>query len=223
VELASIDRSLVSAVDPRSPAAEAYSALRTSVQFAALDRPLRSLLVTSAAQDDDKSAVAANLAISFAMGGSRVVLVDADLRHPRQHALFGLDGSRGLTSALLGDGHGEVPLLETNVTNLRLLPTGPQPANPVDVLGSQRFADLLGHLQASADIVILDAPPALAVADAALIARRVDGVLLAYRASRTKRDHAAKAQALLAKVGANLLGAVLTNAKLDAGLRRYFG
>lgn len=215
------DDALVELADPASPAAEAYRALRASVQFASVDRSLRSLLVTSAVPEDDKSLVAANLAVAFARAGSRVVLVDCDVRQPSLHDIFGADNSRGLSAALLGDEQAP-PLLETGVANLRLLPAGERPSHPADFLGSQRMQSLLERLLASADLVVCDGPPVLAAVDAALLARRVDGVVLVIRSGRTKRDQAAKARALLAKAQANLLGAVLTNAKLEKGVQGYF-
>lgn len=218
----SLSESIAGALDPTSPVAEAYRTLRTGVQFAGIDRPLRTVLVTSAAPEEDRATVAASLAVAFAQGGSRVILVDCDLRRPQQHALFGLDNSRGLTTLLAGEARGE-QTLDSGVANLRLLPAGPTLANPVDLLGSQRFQDLLARLQAEADLLILDAPPVLAVADAAVLARRVDGVLLVFRAGRTKRDQAAKARSMLAKVKANVLGVVLTNAKVEPSLQKYYG
>ncbi|MHB1006799.1 MAG: CpsD/CapB family tyrosine-protein kinase [Chloroflexota bacterium] len=216
-----IDEALVGALDPTSPAAEAYRTLRTGVQFAGIDRPVRTLLVTSAAPEDDRAVVAANLALAFAQGGSKTVLVDCNLRRPRQHALFGVANGQGLTTYLAGEARGEWPLVDTGIANLRLLPAGPSLTNPVDLLGSQRFQEALAQLAAQADMVVLDAPPVLAVADAAVLARRADGVLLVIRAGRTKRDQAAKARAVLAKVNANVLGAVLTNAKVDPSLQKY--
>ncbi len=218
-----IDASLAGLADPGSPVAEAYRALRTSVQFAAIDRPLRSLMVTSPGPEDDKPAVAANLAVAFAQGGSRVILVDCDLRHPRQHALFGLANADGLGAALLADEQAGLPLVDTGIAGLRLLPAGTVPPHAADLLGSPRMQRLLERLLSEADIVICDAPPILAVAEAAVLARRVDGVLCVVRAGRTKRDQAAKARALLAKLQVNVLGAVLTNAKLDRSLRSYYG
>ena len=217
-----LDEALVGALDPTSPAAEAYRTLRTGVQFAGIDHAIHTLLVTSAAPEDDRAVVAANLALVFAQGGSKTVLVDCDLRHPRQHALFGVTNSQGLTTYLAGEARGEWPLAETGVANLKLVTAGPALANPVDLLGSQRFQEALAQLAAQADVLVLDAPPVLAVADAAILARRADGVLLVVRAGRTKRDQAAKARAMLAKVNANVLGAVLTNAKVDPSLQKYY-
>ncbi|MHB1415364.1 MAG: CpsD/CapB family tyrosine-protein kinase [Chloroflexota bacterium] len=218
-----VDSTLLTAADEGSSVAEAYRTLRTNVQFAGVDRPLHSLLVASAGLEADKSTVAANLAIAFALGGRRVILVDADLRLPCQHTLFGLTNERGLTSLLLDGVNDPLPLQETGVRDLRLLASGPLPASPSDILESQKFADIVQRLQGAADLLVLDAPPVLAVTDAAVIARRMDGVLLVFRANRTKRDHAAKARALLEKVQANVLGAVLTNSKLDGGLKAYYG
>jgi capsular exopolysaccharide synthesis family protein len=224
MDLMTLDGALVAALAPNSPAAEAYRTLRTNVQFASIDAPLRSILVTAVGTQEDKSAVAANLAISLAQGGSRVVLVDADLRRPRQHVLFGLANDEGLTSAVLPSANQDaLPLRESGVDNLQVLTAGTQPANPADLLGSQRMAELLERLKASADILVLDSPPALAVTDAAVLARRVDGVLLVVRSGKTKRDQAAKARRLLERVNARILGAVLTDAKVEAGLSNYYG
>ncbi len=215
-------RDLVTLAEPRSPAAEAYRTLRTNIQFASLDRPLRTLLVTSPAANEGKTTTLANLAVTFAQAGSRVLLVDCDLRRPTLHTLFGVDNAVGLTSLVLEETpFDRAPLLATGVDNLRLLPSGPLPPNPADFLGSARFERTIGALLTEADLLLFDAPPAIAVADAAVLARRVDGVLLVLEAGRTKRDHALKAKAQLEKVGANLLGVVLNGVKPDANIYAY--
>lgn len=208
--------------DPRSPEAHAYRALLAGVKFASVDRSLRSLLVTSAGAEDDKAAVAANLAATFAQNGCRVALVDCDFRRPSQHHLFGLSNERGLSTLALA-GEDEPTLLPTGVANLRVLPAGPLPPGAVDVLGLPRVQAALQRLQESVDLVVYDAPPVLFVADTAALARRVDGVVVVFRAGKSKREQASKAQALLAKAGANVLGAVLTNAKVDRSVREYYG
>jgi capsular exopolysaccharide synthesis family protein len=208
-------------VEPRSPQAEAYRALLAGVKFASVDRSLRSLLVTSAGAEDDKAAVAANLAAIFAQSGSRVVLVDCDSRRPAQHALFGLSNERGLSTLAL-EGEDEPTLLPTGVDNLRLLPAGPLPTGAADVLGLPRVQAALQRLAESVDLLVYDAPPVLFVADTATLARRVDGVVVVFRAGRSSRGQASRAQALLTKAGANVLGAVLTNAKADRSLQQYY-
>ena len=195
--------------------------MRTNIEFSRLETPLRSLLVTGADPETDKSSALANLAVVMAQAGDRVVVVDGDLRRPRQHEIFGATNSRGLTDWLK---EGGAPgLLETTVPNLRLLPAGPLPANPVALLSGNRLAELLTQLTADADYILVDAPPVLAVTDAALWAGKVDGVLLAVHAGRTKREHAQRAKAVLEKVQARLLGAVLLEAEEEAAAVGRYG
>jgi len=214
-------RSLVTVANPRSPISEAYRALRTNIQFSSIDRSLHSLLVTSTSPEEGKSTVLANLAVTFAEAGSQVILVDADLRRPSLHVLFGLSNQVGLTTAVLDDG-GALPIQDTPVPNLRLLTSGPLPPNPAELLGSQRMDRIIEGLRAMADYVLFDSPPIVAVTDAAVLGRRLDGVLLVVDAGKTKRDHARRAKALLEKVNAHLLGVVLNNAELDLSLYQYY-
>ncbi len=213
---------LITLSDPRSPAAEAYQSLRTNIEFSGLETALHSLLVTGADTDTDKSNALANLAVVMAQAGDRVVVVDGDLRRPRQHEIFGVANSRGLTDWLKENG--TPALVETGIPNLRLLPSGPLPPNPVALLSTNRLAELLTQLSANADYVLVDAPPVLAVTDAALWASKVDGVLLAVHAGRTRREHAQRAKSVLEKVQARIVGAVLLNAEEEAGaVGRYGG
>jgi capsular exopolysaccharide synthesis family protein len=197
--------------DPRSAAAEAYRGLRTNIQFSSLDRKLQTLLITSTAPDEGKSTTLANLAVTMAQAEQRVVLVDCDLRRPSLHTLFGLQNEQGLTSMILGE-ESELPLQTTGVPGLLLLASGPLPPRPTDILGSRRMEAVIEQLKREADIVLFDTPPVVAVADAAVLATRVDGVLLVIQAGKTKRDRAREAKRLLEKVNANLIGVVLNNA-----------
>jgi capsular exopolysaccharide synthesis family protein len=158
--------SLITLSDPRSPAAEAFQSLRTNIEFSRLETTLRSILVTCADAETDKSSALANLAVVMAQAGDRVVVVDGDLRRPRQHEIFGAANSRGLTDWLKESG--TPALVETGVANLRLLPSGPLPPNPVALLSGNRLAELLTQLSAETDYILVDAPPVLAVTDAAL-------------------------------------------------------
>src|SRR5262249_13114143 len=137
---------LVTLANPRSPVAEAFRTLRTNVQLSSLDRPVRSLLVTSASSEEGKSTTLANLGVTFAQGGVRTLLVDCDLRRPALHTLFGVVNERGLTSMLLAEEGGPSPIVATPVEGLRLLPCGPPPPNPSEVLGSTRFQTLMAGL-----------------------------------------------------------------------------
>jgi capsular exopolysaccharide synthesis family protein len=213
--------SLITLTDPRSPAAEAYQSLRTNIEFSSLERTLHSLLVTCADSETEKSRAIANLGVVMAQAGDRVVIVDGDLRRPQQHEIFSLSNSRGLTDWLK---EGGIPTLqETNVSGLRVLTSGPLPPNPVALLSSNRLAELLSELQNEADYILCDAPPVLAVTDAALWAGKVDGVLLVVNAGRTKREQARRAKDMLEKVRAHIVGAVLTNAEEDAAVAGRYG
>ncbi len=210
--------SLVSLNDPRSTAAEAYRTLRTNIQFSSLEKPVRTLLLTSPRPGEEKSIAVANLAITFAQMGSRVVLVDADLHRPCQHTLFGLPNEQGLTSALLnianqtGPVSTATPLEFAAVPNLRIFTSGPLPPNPAELLSSTPMLALIDRLCNEADYVLFDAPPVLAVSDAAVLATRLDGTLLVLKVHRTSRDDAREAKEQLNKVHANLLGSVLSGA-----------
>jgi capsular exopolysaccharide synthesis family protein len=213
--------SLITLTDPRSPAAEAYQSLRTNIEFSGLERSLRSLLVTCADPETDKSRALANLAVVMAQAGDRVIVVDGDLRRPQQHEIFGLSNSRGLTDWLKEGG--TPSLQETSTPGLRLLTSGPLPPNPVALLSSNRLGELLAELGNDADYVLCDAPPVLAVTDAALWAGKVDGVLLVINAGRTKRDQAKRARDVLEKVRAHIVGAVLINTEEDAAMGGRYG
>ncbi len=213
---------LIAIANPRSPVAEAYRQLRTNIQFSTLDKPLRTLLVTSTGPDEGKSTTLANLAITIAQTGSKVVLADCDLRRPTIHQLFGIGNATGLTSVLIDSAAKEFPFADSGISSLRLLPSGPLPPNPSELLGSRRMTELIDQLKAQADLVLFDSPPIIAVTDAAVLATKMDGVLLIIKAGVTKRELAKKAKDLLEKVNANLLGVVLNNVKYQVGLQDYY-
>jgi capsular exopolysaccharide synthesis family protein len=215
--------SLITVASPRSPISEAYRTLRTNLGFSSLDRPLKTMVVTSPGPEAGKSTTLANLAVTLAQAEKKVVLVDCDLRRPSQHQLFGLTNEVGLTTMVMDDeAMSDPPLRETAVPGLWLLPSGPLPPNPSELLGSRRMEEIIDVLSQRADIVLFDAPPIIAVTDAAVLSSKVDGVLLVINAGGTKRDHAQSAKALLEKVNAHLVGAVLNNVKIDTSLHRYY-
>jgi capsular exopolysaccharide synthesis family protein len=208
-------QSLVTVDETQSALAEAYRTLRTNLQFSSLDRPLRSLAVASAVASEGKTTTAANLAVVMAQMGKRVVLVDGDLRRPAVHRAFGLPNKEGLTEALR-----ESPdtlngyLQQTAVENLRVMTSGQLPPNPQELLGSQRMEALLHTLEEEVDLVVVDTPAALPVADASLLATRTDGVLMVVDAGETRRTALYQATGGLEQVGANLLGIVLNKVDL---------
>ncbi|MCZ2096948.1 MAG: CpsD/CapB family tyrosine-protein kinase [Anaerolineae bacterium] len=207
---------LITLSDPRSAASEAFRSLRTNLMFSSVERAIDTLLVTSAAQSDDKSTVLANLAVTFAQAGNKTIIVDSDLRRPVQHDIWGIANERGLTTMILEDGAmSSPPLVQTEVPNLMVLPSGPLPPVPADVLSSQRMMDVIGVLKARAHYIVFDAPPVLAATDAALLGAKVDGVVLVVRVGATRRDQAARARQALERVHVRVLGAVMTNAPRD--------
>lgn len=213
---------LITLTDPRSPASEAYRTLRTNLSFYSLDRPLRSLVVTSPAAGEGKSTTVANLAVTMAQSGRRTILADCDLRRPSLHELFDRPAEPGLTNLMLGDLE-QAPLQQTDIENLWLLASGPQPPNPADLLGTKRLDQIIEDLVGQADIVLFDAPPVIAVTDAAVLGAKVDGVLLVLHAGKTRREHAERAKELLEKARVRIIGATLTNAPKDGSVGSYYG
>jgi capsular exopolysaccharide synthesis family protein len=206
---------LITLRDPRSPAAEAYRTLRTNIQFSSLDRALRTLLATSTAPDEGKSTTLANLAVTIAEAEQRVILVDCDLRRPSLHTLFNLPNENGLTSMILANEDAPIPFQESGLPGLSVLTSGPLPPRPADILGSRRMEAVIARLRDQADIVLFDTPPVVAVTDAAVLATRMDGVLLVFQAGKTSRERARQARQILEKVKAHIVGVVLNNAEVE--------
>lgn len=203
---------LITLADPRSAAAEAFRSLRTNLIFSGVESGLQTLLVTSAATGEGKSLALANLAVTFAQAGQKTILVDADMRRPQQHDIWGLQ-NRGLTAMMLEDAAlATPPLLDSGVDNLKILPAGDDAPNPADLLSSKRMNEIIGVLKARANYVLFDGPPVLAATDAALLASKLDGVLLIVRSGRSRRDNVIQAREALEQVQARIVGAVLTNA-----------
>jgi len=203
------DETLIVAHQPRHPIAESYRRLRTNLRFSSVNEPLQIMLVTSAAPAEGKTTTAANLAVAVAQAGHRVVLVDADLRKPQLHKLFGLNKGPGLTDALLSEADTAFFVRDTAIPNLRLVTSGSIPPNPAELLGSQPMQNLLQQLRQITDLVIVDAPPLLAVTDAQVLVNYVQGVLLVVNAGNTTRALLSNAVAALIQVEARLLGVVL--------------
>jgi len=214
---------LATLADPRSPEAEAYRTLRTSILFSSLDQPIRTLLVTGAGAEDGKSTVVANLAVAFAQAGTQTILADFDLRRPALHDLFDLPNDKGVTTALLEQGKGTPHLQPTAVPGLHLLTSGPVPPSPGDLVGTQAAKQLVQTLSSMAELVLFDAPSAGYVADAAILASQLDGVVLVVSAGTTQRDVALRAKTLLEKANARILGVALDNVHTDPALLRALG
>jgi polysaccharide biosynthesis transport protein len=201
---------LVSVAKPTSPAAEAYRTLRTSVQFLGLDRPIRSLLVTSPTKEEGKTTTVTNLAVSLAQAGQRVILVDCDLRRPRVHEFFGLSNKSGFTSALLGtDALAEAIQPVEGYPSLALLASGPPPPDPSELLSFHQTRELLDALRSRCDLLLIDSPPVLPVTDPLVLSVMADAALLVVSADRTTKRALHRAVELLTQIDAPLKGTVL--------------
>ena len=209
---------------PRSPAAEAYRTLRTSILVTAAERGVKTFMVVSAMASEGKTTTAANLAVVLAQADKRVVLISADLRRPRLHEFFGLGSSeRGLSEVLDGDRRAWEALRSGKINNLWIMSSGKVSDQPTELLQSESMRQLLADQREVVDFIILDCPPVLAVADALVLAPMVDAVLFVADADRTPRGAVVQARAQLDQVGARILGTVLNEVEAGADGYAYYG
>ncbi|MHB8073135.1 CpsD/CapB family tyrosine-protein kinase [Desulfosporosinus fructosivorans] len=214
--------SLITLEQSKSPISEAFRTLRTNVQFTSVDSETKKIMVTSAGPREGKSSTVANLAVSMAQAGKSVLVIDADLRNPTQHKLFGLDNWEGLSVALVQDYDSQQYIRETDVPGVSVITGGPIPPNPAELVGSQRMKRLIEGVSEQYDVVLIDTPPIVAVTDAAILAQEVDGVILVLASGEVNKDFAQKAKELLDKVGAKILGAVLNKADMKTSEYYYY-
>ncbi|MEW6572129.1 MAG: CpsD/CapB family tyrosine-protein kinase [Bacillota bacterium] len=207
---------------PRSILAEAFRTLRTNLGFAAVNHPFRSVLITSAVANEGKTTTATNLGIVLAQAGHRVLLIDCDLRLPGIHRVFGLGNQQGLTNVLVQQLDPASAAQPGPVPGLSILPSGPIPPNPADLLGSQQMRSLWQGLYEKFDYVIADSPPVLSVTDAALLSSQVDGVLLVIRTARTRIENLQEATAQLKRASARILGVILNKMPQPRYGRGYY-
>ena len=212
---------LVTVHDARSSGAEAYRTLRTNLIFSQAVQTLRTIVITSAAPGEGKTTTAANVAVSFAQQGMRVLIIDADLRRSRLHKMFGVSREPGLTELVMGHIEMETAMRETAVIGLFVMPSGQLPPNPSEMLGGERMRATLASLTEAFDLVLLDTPPLLAAADAAILGTIADGVVLVVRAGVTEAEAGQQAMQQLMAVGARVVGAVLNDP--DSKLETYGG
>ncbi|MCL8253130.1 MULTISPECIES: polysaccharide biosynthesis tyrosine autokinase [Aeromicrobium] len=196
--------------------AEAFRVLRTNLQFANLDAKVESILVSSAVPNEGKTLVATNLAMSMAQSGRSVLLIDADMRNPNVADLLGLENSVGLMTVLIGRTSLD-EATQVHDSGISFLGTGPKPPNPAEVLDTQAMRDLLHGLRSEYDVVVIDAPPMLPVADASILMREVDGALMLVRHGSTTREQLRLAVARIETVGGKLFGTILNRTPRRAG------
>lgn len=200
---------LVSVMSPKSIVAEQFRIVRTNLEFALVDKDLKSLMVTSLAPAAGKSTISTNLAVAFAAQGKKVLLVDADMRKPTIHKIFKLRNNDGLSTLITST---EAELAEyvekSEIENVYTLTSGAIPPNPAELISSNRMEQLIEEMEAMFDLVIFDTPPVLAVADSQIMAREVDGVLFVLRKGKDGKDQIVNAKERMDAVEANVLGAI---------------
>ncbi|MDD5306522.1 MAG: polysaccharide biosynthesis tyrosine autokinase [Deltaproteobacteria bacterium] len=204
---------------PKSQVAESCRAIRTNLLFMSPDKPARRILVTSPSPQEGKTTVAINVAIAIAQSGARTLLVDTDMRRPRIHRAFGLKPKVGISTMVLGESTFEESVVTTQVPNLHLLPCGPTPPNPAELMHTEAFERVIADLSARFDKLVFDSPPVAVVTDAAILSKLVDGTMLILKSLKTSRDMARHATNVLRDIGANILGGVLND--LDLENRKY--
>lgn len=217
-------RKLITWLNSKSPVSEQYRTIRTNIQYSSVDKEMQTMVVTSAGPGEGKSTTVANLAVTMAQQEKKVLLVDADLRKPTVHYTFRRMNTHGLINALTNHGEYAGYVQETEVPNLDILPSGPIPPNPSEILGSRSMAHLVELAREQYDVILFDAPPVLAVTDVQVISRHCDGSILVVKAGSTENDAARKAKDLLEVSGVPILGCILNQKKgMDQSYYYYYG
>ncbi|WP_308201689.1 CpsD/CapB family tyrosine-protein kinase [Priestia aryabhattai] len=214
--------SLILHSNPTSLITEQYKQLRTNIEFSAVDKQIKSIMVTSPEPGDGKSTTAANLAIVLAQQGKQVVLVDADLRKPSVHHTFQLDNLNGLTSVITKQTALENAICQTYVLNLNILTSGPIPPNPSELLNSRNMESVIEEINRKYDYIIFDTPPALAVTDAKILSNKCDGIVMVIASEKTNKQEAKKAKKMLQNSKAPLLGVVYNKENIKPDNYNYF-
>lgn len=213
---------LITYSHPRSFISECFRTLRANLQFFGVGDTLKTILLAGGGVGEGTSFVTANLGIVFAQTGQRVIVVDCDLRKPQQHLIYNVDNQLGLTSILAGFKEADEVLKPLPMAGVKILTAGPLPANPTELLGSQRMSQLVASLKEKADVILLDAPPLAVVADAAVLSRGLDGVLMVVRSMVASRDSIIRTKELLTNAEAKILGVALNCARMKESSEDYY-
>jgi capsular exopolysaccharide synthesis family protein len=222
IKMSDFKRKLIVKYDPRSPISEQYRTIRTNIQFSTVDNEIKTLMVTSSGPGEGKSTTTANLATVFAQQGKKVLLVDADMRKPTVHYTFSLTNNFGLTTVLTKQTDLMDTAVELDTSNLYVLPCGPIPPNPAELISSRAMEEFFERAKTEFDLVIFDSPPVLVVTDAQLLANKCDGTVLVVSSGFTERENAVKAKEQLTAAQGKLLGVVLNNKKQDNAQQYYY-
>jgi capsular exopolysaccharide synthesis family protein len=213
---------MISIKNPKSHAAEAFRTLRTNIQFSSLDDDIRTLVVTSTQPGEGKSTVISNLGITMAQSGKKVLLIDCDLRKPTVHKKLGLSNQNGLTTLLAKEKKLEEVVQATNINNLYVLTSGPIPPNPAELLGSKKMKNFIKELQEFFDMILLDAPPVLAVTDAQILSTFCNGVVFVASYGQAEKNAVVRAKELIDKVGGKITGVVINKVPSNSKNHYYY-
>lgn len=201
--------SLIVSHNPKSSISEVYRLLRTKIPFFSKDQELKTVMVTSSQPGEGKTTTISNLAVTYAQEGKKVLLIDADLRKPSLHRVFSQINHQGLSSLLIGHSSIQESVQKTSIDNLWLLPSGPVPANPSELIDSSGMRELLHQIKDQYDVILVDTPSVLSVSDSVIVSALCDGVIMVAAAGKVKKDHLKKAKEQLDHVNARMLGIVL--------------
>ncbi|MGM0804987.1 MAG: CpsD/CapB family tyrosine-protein kinase [Bacillota bacterium] len=215
-------RSLITHINPKSPISEQYRTIRTNIQFASIDKDLKTLMVTSASPGEGKSTTVANLAVVLAQQGKRVLLIDADLRKPTVHYTFKVSNIYGVTNVLTRQRTLSEAIVTTTIPDVDVLPSGPVPPNPSEIIDSKSMTHLIEEAKALYDYVLFDTPPIMVVTDAQVLAHRVDGVIMVISSGKTEIESAIKGKELLENANAKILGTVLNEKEVKKDNYYYY-
>lgn len=203
------DSSLIVSMNPKSPISEVYRILRTKIHFSSKDQEFKTLMITSTQTGEGKTTTISNLAVTYAQEGKRVLLIDADMRKPSLHRVFSVPNHQGLSTLLTGHTSVQDSIQETIVSNLSLLPSGPVPTNPAELMDSAVMRELLEQLKPEFDVILLDTPSVLSVSDSVIVSALCDGVVMIVASGKVRKDHLRKAKEQLDHVNARMLGVVI--------------
>jgi exopolysaccharide transport family protein len=215
-----VNQDLVTLHDSKSTASESYRGIRTNILFSSAESAPQVILITSAGPREGKTITALNLGVTMAQAGSKVMLLDCDMRRPKIHKAFGLAKDRGISNLLVGGEAADGAFRHTPIPNLDIIPCGPIPPNPSEMLGSKRMSDLLNRLRKEYAHILIDSPPSTAVTDPAVLSKSVDGVVLVIRAGDTAKEMVKNGIGQFQAVGARILGAILNG--VDIGRDKYY-
>lgn len=211
---------LITINESDSIASEAYRALRTSIQFASIDRDIKTLVVTSTNPSEGKSSLVINLGVVIAQTGKRVLLIDADMRNPSLYRNLEIDNKEGLSTMFLKNDDMEKYIKQYSVNNLFILPSGPPPPNPSEIIASERMKQFIAQAKEKFDFLIFDSPPLLPVTDAAILSKVCDGTVLVIRSGKTIIEAAHRVKTILDNLKVNILGVVITD--VDQRREHYY-